>query len=358
MCIIYQRQPNVAIDFDTKFKPSVINNPHGFGLSVVEGDGKLYTIKELVDEPDPEELYKLVQEEYLDQQILLHLRYTTAGDTSIRNLHPFPVLEYSKDGVDLRMAHNGTIHKFKHKATSEMKWESDTRNFVRTYVRPLFKLLIKGNDIEELLSDPLVYGLLDEHLPNASVLAFIDGFGNTLEVNPLGNGGEYEGDGLWYSNKYSFNEKHRVPPSTPTYNHGYGGSYGSRSGQVWKDGKWTWLDDTNSPPNGTMHTGQGGSTNVSSRIYSIKDHAMDTKTPLFSEKYKEAIESVDDLFTISDETLLYLQEEEPEDLTLLCKELLYRCQGLSKGATVKAEKIKALEAELKKLKGVEDGKAA
>lgn len=357
MCIIYQRQPGVVIDYEERFKPSVENNPNGFGLSVVEGDGRLFTVKELMDKPDPEDLYKLINEEYLNEQILLHLRYTTAGLTSVRNLHPFPILEYGKDGVDLRMAHNGTIFKFKPSNTDANNWESDTRAFVREYVRPLFKMLIKGNDIEELLTNPLVYKLLDEHIPNASVLAFIDGFGNTLEVNPLGNGGEYE-EGLWFSNKYSFNPTHRQPKSQP-YSGYYNGSH-NYSGQVYKrneKGEWRWVDekeDNTNPPNGTRSTGQTGSTNPPSRVYSVKDHAMDTKTQLFSEKYSESIADIDDLFTISDETLLYLQEEEPEDLNLLCKELLMRCQGLQQAVEQKAEEIK----KLKKEKGVVDGQAA
>ena len=247
MCIIIQRDPGVEIDFESRFKPAVINNPDGWGVSIPDGNGRLQTIKELVDKPDPEDLYRFVQEELIEDKVMLHLRYTTAGDTSMRNLHPFPVLEYSKDGVDLRMAHNGTIHKYKHAINSEMKWESDTRNFVRTFVRPLFKRLIRGWDTEEILSDPFVYNLLDEILPAMSVLSFIDGYGNTLQVNPKGNGGDYEEEGkLWYSNKYSFNPKHRVP-ATSNYN----------NGSVYRNGSngWDWYEE--------QYNNWGGADNVS-----------------------------------------------------------------------------------------------
>ena len=204
MCLIIQREPNFEIPFD-KFKNGVLNNPDGYGLSFPEGN-KLEVLRS-AESPDIDKLYRLVNEELIDKKLMIHLRYTTAGATNLRNAHPFPILEKSKDGVDLRMAHNGTLGKYKSLAN---KGESDTRMFVRSFVRPLFKRLVKGMSVKELLEDDFTKAILEDQLTAASVLTFIDGDGNTLICNETGNGGKKE-EGWYYSNTYSFREDYRKP---------------------------------------------------------------------------------------------------------------------------------------------------
>ena len=205
MCLIIQRDANVELPFE-KFKTAVENNPDGYGLAVPDGEGRLLTIRDH-NKPNVDDLYKLVNEEFKQEKLLLHLRYTTVGETILRNAHPFPILEYEQDGIDLRMAHNGTLSAYKGNTN-----ESDTRRFVRQFVRPLFKRLAKGCDVQELLKDDWVQWLIDNELTTSSVVSFIDGFGNALNVNALGNGGKQE-EGVYYSNTYSFDPKHRVPYS-------------------------------------------------------------------------------------------------------------------------------------------------
>lgn len=208
MCLIIHREPNFVLPYD-KFEAAIINNPDGYGLSFPDDKG--LSVFRTAETPDPEKLYRLINEELIDRKLMLHLRYTTAGSTVLRNSHPFPVLEKKTDGIDLRMAHNGTLHKYKTAAKGD---ESDTRCFVREFVRPLFKRLIRGNDPEELLNDQFVKELLEDKLTTASVLTFIDSNGNNLICNGEGNGGKQE-EGWYYSNSYSFNKNHRVP-KTPT----------------------------------------------------------------------------------------------------------------------------------------------
>lgn len=283
MCLIIQRPANKPLDFED-FKVALLNNPDGFGLSASDGCGRLETIRDHTQQ-DPDYLYKLVQEEFLDADILLHLRFTTAGDTTLRNAHPFPILEYSKDGVDLRMAHNGTLPLYKGNTT-----ESDTRRFVKGFVRPLFKRLIKGFDIEEILKDSFVEKLIDTNLTTQSVVSFIDGFGGVLNVNKTGNGGFFDDHGVYFSNKYSFDEDHRKPV-TNYYQAGY--------------------------PTGSSNY-KGGS--VVPYVHKKENHALDTKTELFTKKYD--LTDLSDLISFDDETLLELVETEPEDTVLLIKELL------------------------------------
>ena len=140
MCLIVVRPKNKLIPYD-KFKQAIENNPDGYGLTYPEGDGKKMRTLRSAEKAVPDDLYRLIQDELKDVDIMLHLRYTTAGETVLRNAHPFPILNYMDDGIDLRMAHNGTIYRYKNSAR---KGESDTRCFARTFVRPLLSRVNKG----------------------------------------------------------------------------------------------------------------------------------------------------------------------------------------------------------------------
>ena len=279
MCIIIQRKPEFVIPYD-KFEASVLNNPDGYGLAF-NGDKGLEVIRSPTA-PDVDKLYRFINEELIDKELMLHLRFTTAGATNLRNAHPFPILEKRTDGIDLRMCHNGTLGKYRTKAQGD---ESDTRNFVKTYVRPLFKRLVRGMEPEELLSDPFVKELLEDQITAASVLTFFDSEGNSLICNPEGNGGKQE-EGWYYSNTYSFNPKHRVSVS----------------------------------PGKPMLIGMtgGGST---SRTSTKSKLFADTKTPLFSEKFR--LNSIRDALSFTDETIRgIVNGGSGENAELLIKELL------------------------------------
>jgi hypothetical protein len=293
MCLIINRPANTELDFE-KFKVAMINNPDGWGLSAADGSGKLITYRS-PEEADPEKLFRFVQEEYKELPVLLHLRYTTVGKTTLRNAHPFPILEHTQDGVDLRMAHNGTLHAYKGKNDGS----SDTRNFVRVFVRPLFKRLIRGMTTEEILKDGWIHTLVNSELTTLSVVSFIDGYGNSLNVNATGNGGFTDENGVYYSNKYSFDPDHRLPA---TYQSGY---Y-----RGWTNTKENTKADNKSDKGGAVVPFNTG-----------KDHALDTKQKKFSDLY-ELTDPVD-LVDITDELIDYLVDSEPEDAKLLIKELLY-----------------------------------
>lgn len=215
MCIIIYRPANTIIPF-ADFESCVLNNPDGYGFSVPKGDGSSLLTLRSKEAADPENLYRLIQEEFEEVPLMLHLRYNTAGDTNLRNAHPFPILEKKTHGEDLRMAHNGTITKWRD-AAGRSKWESDTRFFTRGFVRPLFERMTRSDWASDVLKDNWVKGLIQDQIPKTSVLTFIDADGVFHGINEEGNGGFWRG-GVYYSNKYSLRANHRT---TKTYTVGY-----------------------------------------------------------------------------------------------------------------------------------------
>lgn len=292
MCLIINKPDGVKLDFE-KFKTAVENNPDGFGISVVEGGGKLYTIRD-PNKQDVDNLYKLIHEDFESKQMLIHLRYTTVGKTNLRNAHPFPILEFTQDGSDVRMAHNGTLASYRGNTD-----ESDTRRFVRSYVRPLFKRLSFGMSPQEILSDRFVEGLLDDKLGTSSVLSFIDGDGNTLNVNALGNGGFYDEDGVYFSNSYSFDPEHRVVKNYYGYGtYGYG----------------------NTTQQGSSTTRNTGNVTPINSNKSKSQHAKDTRVQRFSEKWE--LNDISEVCLLNDDAISTLVEDYPNDAKLLIMELL------------------------------------
>lgn len=293
MCIIIERKPGFQIP-EQKLENAIINNPDGYGICFPAGDNRL-TVYRDVSKPEPEMLATTLNEHLKNEQILLHLRYNTAGSTILRNAHPFPVLERSKDGLDIRMAHNGTIHSFK---PSKDINSSDTRLFVRDVVRPLFKRFSKAMEPEELLNDPVIARILKEMIPSSSVLVFMDGTGQVKTINELGNGGKRE-DQWYYSNTYSFNPRHRLPAvddSDRWYSYGKGSSY--------------------SPP-----------------------ATKNKQTPYFSEKYDL---DQGDLMLLSDESIKEVVSKRPKDAELLIKELINIQYEMTKRNEALKASVKAL----------------
>lgn len=320
MCLIILKEEGKTFKKD-KFLTAVENNPHGYGVSVALGNGRLLTKKAI--DYDKEMLYNdIVTDEigkYGEYPVLCHLRYTTAGKTILRNSHPFPILEFDKDGVDLRMAHNGTIFGFKPKQTDKDSWSSDTRKFVKEIVRPLIKSMWAGNKIDRtdfeseedkilwlasemktLLESPVLTKVLEEFIPASSVLVFIDGFGNTLYINKMGNGGIVE-DGVYYSNKYSFNKGHRAEKKNQHGN--YSNVYYPKNSQ----------GSYGSPKTTTVKPAE-----VKSNVKKLEDPVSYERK--FSKDYN--IENFGDVLYFGDELLETIKDEAPDDLLELTKELM------------------------------------
>lgn len=309
MCVIIERNPGFKIP-EEKLESAIITNPDGWGLCFPSGDGELQTLRS-AEAPEPEQLDYLLHQQLQNEKIMLHLRFNTAGATNLRNAHPFPVMERKKDGVDIRMAHNGTIHSFK---PGEDDTSSDTRLFVRDLVRPLFKRMSKTIEVEEVLTDPLIKTILEGMIPASSVLSFMDGYGNTLTINETGNGGKRE-DEWYYSNKYSFNRTHREVNTTGNFTRGTSTGYG----------------------NGTLSQNGGTQTTATTTSQAT------SSTPLFTEEY--GLEQ-DDLLHLDDESIKRLCVMKKADAQLLIKELLMIYQTLKTENTKLSKTVTALKGKL------------
>jgi hypothetical protein len=273
-------------------------------------------------------LFKKINEELAGTDVLLHLRFTTAGKTNLRNAHPFSILEMGHDGVDLRMAHNGTIQTFKTKAAID---ESDTRAFARMFVRPLFKRLIKGMDIETILADPFVEELLSSKMPATSVLTFLDGMGNSMYVNETGNGGKEE-EGWYYSNVYSFDADHRKPKSAVVYGGWKGSGSNSYFGQAQGSGYYSGYSDT------------GYNEDYGTSYFDQKNREIELTKDSNVERYTKKHDlKIGELLSMSDDTIEELVLMEGDEAVSLIKELLALTKGLLEAQTNLTSQIKVLK---------------
>jgi predicted glutamine amidotransferase len=208
MCVIIVRQPGVTLPFD-KLQTACKVNAHGWGLAVVDR-GKITTRYELLESGnDPENVARAL-EDANDQLALLHLRFVTAGDKSLENCHPFSVLRHSLHGLDVVLAHNGTLYNYRGNGSDG---PSDTKNFVRQYVTPLLERAVTFTGNANLLKDEFTVKLLEKEVSTNSVVTLLDAEGNVLNIHE-GHGKQF--DGWWASNTYSFNDDHRETKTTTT----------------------------------------------------------------------------------------------------------------------------------------------
>ena len=222
MCQYFWKPAGKTID-EEKLRNSVINNPHGWGL-LYRDDPKNKDVNPfeflMCEDPDkntdPDEIVKLVNEKLKDKDVYLHLRWVTAGDRSVENIHPFSVLERGRK--QLFLMHNGTITKFKPKGKDT---RSDTRIFTDKVMTPL----------ASVMKNPFKWGswtnvseIIYELIGDWSRVMLI----SSMEKVPLlfNYDNHYferdkDGKGLWISsNEYSFDPDHRKPKTT-VYNTGF-----------------------------------------------------------------------------------------------------------------------------------------
>lgn len=141
MCIIIAKEQGREYneqELVDAIKIAEIHNSHGAGFSlkragetkILVSKGYLYYYQLMIDRLEALDIQK-------DDELIIHLRYATAGNVDKQNCHPFivstdlPTILEDEVTTDLPvMAHNGTFYEY----SDSNSPNSDTVNFVKEFL--------------------------------------------------------------------------------------------------------------------------------------------------------------------------------------------------------------------------------
>lgn len=209
------------------------NNYNGAGFMYNDDDNKLHVVKEMDSFERIYKKYKALNKKFPNATFVLHFRISTHGVINKSNCHPFKV------NNELGFVHNGVIA-----AVDKNTKYSDTNMFNRQILRKLPQVDVA------YLSNPAVKTVLGEFIKH-SKLIFMNNLGEATIINE--HKGDWEEDGIWYSNTSHKRVKNTVD---------YGGETLTREELRERQGG-------SSPSTGTgiVH---GGSAGYNSRYYDDK----------------------------------------------------------------------------------------
>lgn len=178
MCLIIHREKDTIVNREA-LDNACQSNPDGFALSYLDAFGDLTVVKGL----NSYSSVPLVEElEKTNTEFVLHLRFTTHGETNLQNCHGYAV-------HDFVLFHNGIFHL----RTDSNPSRSDTWH----YCRMLERLLPKHPSNKEIQC------AMDEldGISWGSKVVIMTASGDVLMHNAhLGT----EKEGVWYSNAQNF----------------------------------------------------------------------------------------------------------------------------------------------------------
>lgn len=134
MCLIIQGNPkHFSEDI---IKKAFNQNPHGFGLMYLNKKTNEIVIKKFFTKKI-NKILKVCKEHFKKaDEIALHFRITTNGNTNNKNCHPFIILDSNKnDEIDCALMHNSP----RLPAPLLNKKMSDTYYFSKIILRPILK---------------------------------------------------------------------------------------------------------------------------------------------------------------------------------------------------------------------------
>ena len=196
MCLIIQGNPN-------KINRKIIEkafkqNPHGFGLMYISKDTQRIVSKKFFTKKLNKIVKTFNQHKNKCDEIALHFRITTNGNTNNKNCHPFKILESENDKIDCSLMHNSP--RLPSPLLSDQM--SDTYYFSKIILRPILKNNYKLIDNEKFID------CLDTiaQAETSSRVLLLDTYTNSFQF--LGQWHEH--NGLKYSNDLIIekNKKH------------------------------------------------------------------------------------------------------------------------------------------------------
>ena len=143
MCVICVKPKSASFPSNEILSNCYDNNPDGAGIMYIK-KGKVKIDKGFMNKQDFfKHIDKLKKEfkDYNDKEFIFHFRIATSGLTDKKTCHPFPISDRVADlqntslYTDLGVVHNGVIPEYV--KGSKL---SDSQNFVRDAIYPLYKL--------------------------------------------------------------------------------------------------------------------------------------------------------------------------------------------------------------------------
>ena len=145
MCLIIQGKPE---HFTKKIiKEAFTKNPHGFGLMYLCKKTNRVITKKFFTKKINKILKTFKEHSKKADEIALHFRITTNGNTNNKNCHPFQVLNQDNDRADCFLMHNSPRLPSP-LLTNDM---SDTYYFSKIILRPIVKMYHKLLDNQKFI---------------------------------------------------------------------------------------------------------------------------------------------------------------------------------------------------------------
>lgn len=277
MCVIIQINKDQEMFPRREFISALGYNRDGIGILTYDEENGLCVTKS-VKRMKAEEAYEMVKAAVAGKDALVHLRMATHGSVNTDNCHPFPVLEESDERTPIWMMHNGVISGVKCGPD-----ESDTRAFVREFLRPL---LLKHSDLD-LMNDEKLQSDLHKVI-TGNRLAFMDGKGSIAWVGGM--------------NYLGYNVS-----NASYFNGGSSSMYGGGSWYGW--GNSLYDDDYSVPFEGGVKTDSAASTTYTKKAHYPVDYedVAEGSAVLFWGVSADDLESIDDAvdqISVTDDRLL------------------------------------------------------
>ena len=184
MCMLCVVPPGVMPDRD-KLVNSALNNPHGYGFSIVIPEEKRILRERTMSADESINRFLEMRGYYMDGYAMWHARYATHGSRTVANCHPFIL----GDDDRTHIAHNGILPVTPHDKDDR----SDTRIFAEDILPTIGGVAALDNDY--------TWEMLEEYTAGSKVAVLTVDPRAQHECYVLNQDlGKQDTSGVWWSN--------------------------------------------------------------------------------------------------------------------------------------------------------------
>lgn len=200
MCVILYNPTGVAYD-EREIRNASTTNDDGFGIMWLE-DGQVKTFKGILSADDIVSTLK----EFAGVPNAVHLRFATHGPVIPNLCHPFRVTP--EDATQqVFMMHNGVLYEHGNRAENH---ESDTLVFARDRQKDITVFKQDGHDETELFFNEDYVNFMETMISGDRMIFLRDD--GTVRILSQKNWHVDKETGIWYSNRYSVQDRPRYNP--------------------------------------------------------------------------------------------------------------------------------------------------